>query len=519
MNRAIRIICILLCALCLVSSCSSKNRVDGYVYYRLNANPSTLDPALIVDVPAGTLAAKLFNGLVGIGADFSIRPDIAEHWHVSKDGLTYTFNLKKGVTFSNKREVTARDFKYSFERILAPNGKSPNTWVFEKILGSDDYMKGTRDEVRGIKVVDDYTLEIRLRQPFSPFLSLLTMTTAYVVPREEVERWGPAFSTHPLGTGPFVLREWLPDGGIKLDRRKDYFEGSAHVSGIMYRVIPEDLTAVTEFEIGNIDVLPIPVSEFPRYRKDPEKTRLISSINGLNTYYIGFNCSRRPFDNPNLRKAVALGIDRQKILNTIYEERGRLASGPLPDILRKWDVSSPYSYDPVRAKALIKRERLQGLTVNFYITAEQEIIDIAEVIQSYLNEIGINVKIKQLEWSAYKEAVNKGEPDMFYLSWWADYPDPENFLFPLFHSSNLGPAGNRTRYRNAMVDSLIEAGRRTLEEERRESFYRNAEEIIVADAPMVFLWHRTDFTIRQPWIKNYRIYPIYSMDKGTEISF
>ena len=187
--------------------------------------------------------------------------------------------------------------------------------------------------------------------------------------------------------------------------------------------------------------------------------------------------------------------------------------------MRKWSITSPYEYNPRKARELIQREGMNGRSVNFYITADQEIIDIAEVIQSYLKDIGINVRIKQLEWSAYKEAVNKAEPDMFYLSWWADYPDPENFLFPLFHSSNHGPAGNRTRYTNAKVDSLIEMGQDTLDEEKREFFYKKAEEIIVADAPWVFLWHRTDFTVRQPWIKNYKIYPIYSMDKGTEVSF
>ena len=510
---------LLCCFFFVIVSCSSQNRENGYVYYRLNTNPTTLDPALIVDVPGGSLSAKLFNGLIRIGDDLSIKPDIAEHWTISRDGLKYTFILKKGVTFSNKRAVKARDFKYSFERILAPGNKSPNIWVFAKVLGADDYMRGSAEDVKGVTVIDDYTLEIRIKRPFSPFLSLLTMTAAYVVPREEVERWGPDFSSHPVGTGPFVLKEWLPNRGIKLERRRDYFDKQARVIGIIYRIVPEDLTAVTEFEIGNIDILTIPISEFSRYKKDIEKKNLISSIKGLNTYYLGFNCSRPPFDNLNLRRAVAYGVDREKILSTIYEQRGRSASGPLPDVLRRWDMSSDYEYDPGKARELVRKEGLNGITVNFYITAEQEIIDIAEVIQSYVKDIGINVKIKQLEWSAYKEAINKGEPDMFYLSWWADYPDPENFLFPLFHSSNHGPGGNRTRYTNIAVDSLIEKGQGTLEEKKRESLYKKAEEIIISDAPCVFLWHKTDFIIRQPWIKNYKIYPIYSMDKGTEISF
>ncbi len=508
-----------LCCVPLFLSCSSQNRLDGYVYYRLNTNPTTLDPAFIVDITGGLISAKLFNGLVRIEDDLSIQPDIAQNWSISRDGLTYTFRLKHGVYFSNNREVSASDFKFSFKRLLDSKNKSPDSWVFEKILGAKDFMKGRAGDVEGIKVIDDYTLEIRLDKPFSPFLSLLTMTAAYVVPKEEVEKWGPDFSSHPGGTGPFIVKEWLPNREIRLERREDYFEGTAKVKGIIYRIIPEDLTAVTEFETGNIDVITIPVSEYSRYKNDPKRQNLISSIKGLNTYYLGLNCSKPPFNSIVLRRAINYAIDREKMLNTIYERRGRLASGPVPELMRRWDIPAIYEYNPAKARELIKKEGLNSITINFYITADQEVVDIAEVIQSYIRATGIDVKIKQLEWSAYKEAINRGEPDMFYLSWWADYPDPENFLFPLFHSSNFGPGGNRTRYSNPAVDSLIEKGQYTMDEKKRNFFYKKAEEMIVADVPWVFFWHRTDFTIRQPWVKNYKIYPIYSMDKGTEISF
>jgi peptide/nickel transport system substrate-binding protein/oligopeptide transport system substrate-binding protein len=499
-------------------SCSSHSHKEGYVYYRLNTNPTTLDPALVVDVTGGSIAAKLFNGLVTIGDDLTIKPDIAESWVISGDGTVYTFRLKRNVNFSNNREVTANDFKYSFKRILDTKSPSPNTWVLEKVHGADEFLRGKADDITGITVIDDYTLQIRLTKPFSPFLHLLTMTAAYVVPREEVERWGPDFSSHPAGTGPFVLKEWLPNREIHLQRRDHYFGESAKVKGIVYRIIPEDLTAVTEFELGNLDVLTIPASEYSRYQKDQQKKSLISSIMGINTYYIGMNCSRPPFQNSALRSAMNYAIDKQKILNTIYEKRGRLASGPVPDVLRKWVVSYEYRYDPEKARDIIQREGTKGITVNFYIMADQEIIDIAEVIQSYLKEAGIDVRIKQLEWSAFKEAINNGEADMFYLSWWADYLDPENFLFPLFHSSNHGSAGNRTRYTNLKVDKLIEEGQHALNIDKRNRMYAQAEEMIIMDAPWVFLWHKTDFTIRQTWIKNYKIYPVYSMDKGTEIA-
>jgi peptide/nickel transport system substrate-binding protein/oligopeptide transport system substrate-binding protein len=159
------------------------------------------------------------------------------------------------------------------------------------------------------------------------------------------------------------------------------------------------------------------------------------------------------------------------------------------------------------------------MRVKLYITADQEVVDLAEIIQSYLAAAGIEVTLRQLEWSAFKEAVNKGEPELFWLSWWADYPDAENFLFPLFHSSNPGSAGNRTRFCDKAVDALIEKGQFSLTEHDRKRYYRRAEELIMKDAPAVFFWHKTDFLVRQPWVKGYKAYPIYTMDKGLEVKF
>ncbi|OGW40920.1 MAG: hypothetical protein A2Y97_02995 [Nitrospirae bacterium RBG_13_39_12] len=513
-----RVLFVAIFILVIITACSSQNREKGYIYYRLNSNPTTLDPALIVDVTGGSISAKLFNGLVKIGEDLKIHPDIAKNWVISGDGLTYIFRLKQGVFFSNNREVKANDIKYSFNRLLNPKNKSPNTWVLEKILGADEFMEGKADNVKGIKTIDDYTIKIRLKKPFSPFINLLTTPAAYIVPIEEVERWGPDFSTHPVGTGPFILEEWLPNREIRLLKNYHYFDIHAKIKGIIYRIIPEDLTAVTEFDVGNIDVITIPASEYSRYKNDLQKKNLISSIEGLNTYYLGLNCSRLPFSNRALRKAITYAIDREKILNTIYEKRGRLASGPVPDIIRNWNKPNINEYNPNKSIEIIKKEGLEGIEVKFYITADQEAIDIAEVIQSYINAVGININIKQLEWSAYKESLNNGEPDMFYISWWADYPDPENFLFPLFHSSNFGSAGNRTRYSNTTVDYLIEKGQYTMDAKKRSLFYKQAERIIVSDSPWVFLWHRTDFIIKQPTVRNFKNYLIYSIDKGTEIS-
>ncbi|HEX8949666.1 MAG TPA: ABC transporter substrate-binding protein [Dissulfurispiraceae bacterium] len=508
-------------AVLLSFSCTTSDRSYDYIYYRLNANPTSLDPALVVDVPGASVIAKLFNGLVKLDDNLDVAPDIAERWEVAKDGTEYRFFLRKGIRFPGGREVRAGDFKYSFERILDPATRSPNTWVFDKVDGAKEFREGKVKEVSGFRVVDDYTFEIRLQRPFSPFLRMLTMTPAYVVPREAVKKWGVDFSSHPAGTGPFTLEKWLPGREVVLEKTKGYFEGEAAAGGIVYRIIPEDLTAVTEFEMGNLDVISLPASAYAKFRNDKKWSGHVVSLNGLNTYYLGLNASKPPFDNPNLRRAVSRAIDKKRILDTFYEGRGRLAEGPVPELLRKWELDAGtrdlYGYDPARAREEIRREGKTGMKVSMYITADQDVVDLAEIIQSYLLDVGIKVEIKQLEWSAYKEAINKGEPDMFWLSWWADYPDAENFLFPLFHSSNFGPAGNRTRYANREVDTLIEKGQYALDEKDRNRYYKKAEELIIKDAPWVPFWHRTDFLVMQPWIKGYEVYPIYSMDKGMRV--
>ena len=506
-------------AVLLLSSCGVEDRLPGHVYYRLKADPTTLDPALVVDVTGGTIAAKLFNGLVRLGPDLQIIPDIAFKWSVSRDGLVYTFALRRGVRFSNGREVVAEDFKYSFERVLSPETRSPRTWILDRIEGAQEFMRGEAAGVSGISVIDERTLRIELSEPFSPFLGLLTMPNAYVVPAEAVRELGLDFAWRPVGTGPFVLTEWEPGRRLVLKGRDGYFDTdeSAGVRGMVYRTIPEELTAVAEFELGNLDVLAVPPSAFKRYRDSERWQGRLSSSMGLNTYYLGLNNSRPPFSSPMLRRAVNMALDRARILATLQEGRGVAATGPVPDVLRAWEAPEAYPFDMQRAREMIKAAGAEGAEVRFYISAEQAVVDIAEVIQSYLKEAGLRVKITQLEWSAFKQAVNQGEADMFWLSWWADYPDPENFLYPLFHSDNHGPGGNRVMYSNPRVDALIEQGQRAPGRAERDAAYAEAERTIVRDAPWVFFWHRVDFMLRQQRVAALTAYPVYSMDKGTDV--
>lgn len=499
---------------------SGDSRLPNHLHLRLNTDPTTLDPALITDVAGGSIAAKLFNGLVRFDEHLDIVPDIAASWSLSPDQRTYTFRLRKDAVFSNGRPVTARDFQYSFERVLDPRTRAPLTWVLDRIAGSQAMLAGAAWQASGITVPDDHTLVLRLDKPFGPFLSLLGMPTAYVVPREDVERLGNEFGSSPAGSGPYVLSEWKRGQSLTLAARTDHFSGRPKLSGIRYRVIPEDLTAVMEFETGGIDVLQVPASEYRRYRTDPAWSGRVLSRPGLNSYYLGMNCSRPPFDDLRVRRAMNLAIDRQRILDTLLERRGVISAGPVPPALWKDGTAPPadsgYAYDPKEARRLLREAGAEGASVQIYISAEPEVLDIVEVVQEYLRQAGLSASIVQLDWSAFKQAVNRGDADAFWLSWWADYPDPENFLFPLFHSANAGPAGNRSWHHDREFDRLIERAQAAAEERTRYRLYRAAQDRVVRNAPWVFMWHRSDISVFQPWVKDFQLYPLYSVDKGLE---
>ncbi|HEX9021444.1 MAG TPA: ABC transporter substrate-binding protein [Nitrospirota bacterium] len=521
----LRVISLLLC-LFVVSAAgcrkSGDGRLPGYLYLRLDSNPTTLDPALVTDVQGGGIAAKLFNGLVRFNENLELAPDIARSWSLSPDQLTYTFHLRHNVRFSSGRRITAGDVKYSFERVLLPKTRAPLTWVLDKIEGADDFIEGKAPDVSGIQLINDHTIVLKLKKPFGPFLSLLAMTTAYIVPREDVERLGQDFGTHPAGSGPYQLTEWKHGQRLVLTAREDYFEGKPRLRGMIYRIIPENLTAVLEFETGRLDVLQIPSSEYRRYTADPLWRDHVYGRPGLNTYYLGLNCTRPPLNDVRVRRALNMAIDRQRILNTIMEKRGVLANGPIPPELWK-DKAWPrllqgYAYDPEKAKALIREAGAEGATINIYIKQEPEILDITEAIDTYLQKAGFAVKITQLDWSAFKHAVNEGKPDAFWLDWWADYPDPENFLYPLFHSASVGAGGNRTRCLDPELDRIIGTAQRTADEQKRYRLYREAEERVIQNAPWVFMWHKADYFVVQPWVKDFKIYPLYSIDKRMDIS-
>jgi len=492
---------------------------NGNVYrIPLTDNPVTLDPAHLTDVNSAGIAARLFNGLVKLDKELRPAPDLAERWDVSPDGLTYTFHLRGDVRFHNGREVTAEDVQYSFERLLRPETASGAAWVVEPIRGARDLREGKGDSLVGLTTPDERTVVLELEAPFPPILSQLAMVNTAIVPREEVEKTDVPFGRRPVGTGPFKFKSWQDNHALELVRNDDYFEGPAKLTGIRFRVITEAQVAWQEYQAGNLEHCAVPEGMLEQVRSGPHASEL-RSVATLSTYFIGITMTHPAGENVHLRRALNYAVDRAFICEKVLGGAHAAARGIVPPGIPGYNPDLVgYTSDPDRA-----REELAEAGYGpdnpppemvLFCRSGTRTQQVAEAVQSDLKSVGIPVTITTLDLAALFAATVKGEPELFYLSWMGDFPDADNFL-QLFNSSRLGGAGNRVHYVNAEVDTLLDRSRRETDPVRREALLHEIEEIVVADAPWVFLSHGQTHLLVKPYVRHFTLGP---MDAGTSVN-
>lgn len=363
----------------------------------------------------------------------------------------------------------------------------------------------------GLRAPDPYTFEIRLSRPFAPFLTVLAMPNVAVVPREEVEKWGERFRDHVVGTGPFRLVSWEHGVSIELEAFDDYFRGRPYLDGIKYRVLPEQAAHVTEFKIGNFDSInTLDDEKYVEIKNDPDFPGELQEKVTLSTYYIGMHCEMPPFDNKLVRQAFLHAVNKDIILNVVRKGRGVSARGVLPPDMPGYNPDLPdYEYNPEKAKELLRQAGyadpadLGEIPLWFNATSPSDPnAKLAEVIQENLRGIGVNLKLQTTDWGTYLKKLDRGELPLFRLAWIADYPDPDNFLYVLFHSSMKGPPGNHAHYSNARVDELLDRARRISDQDERTRLYQEAEKLIVEDAPWIFLYHAKQTFLHKPYLKD-----------------
>jgi len=471
--------------------------------YRLATDPPTLDPALSTDTTSGAVILKIHDGLVQFDPEtLEVIPAVAQSWVISENGLEYTFTLRKNAVFHNGRPVEAPDVKASFERVLHPETKSGRTFVLDPIRGATSYMNRESDHVSGIEILDNHTVRLTLTEPFAPFLAQLCMEAASIIPMEEC-REDVTFSARSIGCGPFRFVSWKHDVEVVLEAFPDYYGGTPHIDRLTYRIIQSVPTAFEEYKAGGLDLLDqIPTGQIQAVRKKyPQDVKIWPY---LSIYYIGMNLSRPPFqDNVLLRRALNYAVDREKICKAVKEGLAYPVAGVLPPGIPGYDPERQgYPYDPATARRLLAEagypggEGLPELVLWHNRDPRHRLI--GQCIQYYLGEIGVNIRLKNVEWAAYIEAVDEAEPDLFRMGWVADYPDADNFLYTLLHSNQFGSAGNYARFSHPEFDRLTAMAKRISDPAERIACYREAETIAIREAPWIFIYYERELAMIKP---------------------
>lgn len=489
---------------------SKERPANGGVYRRpLGNDPETLDPARISDIYSRSVSQQIFDGLVQFDQTLTITPALAQFWKASRDGLTWTFMLRKGVKFHHGREVTADDVVYSLTRILDPKVKSGAADLFVGIKGAREFRDGTVKSVAGLAAVDRYTVRTVLNDAPVPFVSVLALGHAKIVPKEVLEREGEAFGARPIGTGPFKFVRWERGKEIVLAANPDYFDGPPKLSRVVYRIFPGvQFNAMYEdFQKGSLEDTPIPAQDYRRIVTGGNHIYVKRPM--ISVRFYGLNARVKPLDDRRVRQAFIYAIDREALLEEVFLGRYTPARGILPPGTQGFNPKlKGYSYDPQRARELLVEAGYPGgrglPPIPIWSGAKlEELIREHQLMKKYLEAVGIQVEIHYLtDWPSFSKLLAEGKLPVFLYAWYADVPDPDNFLFKLFYSRS---PRNFMGYSNPVVDELLLQARREQDLQGRVELYRRTEQLILDDAPIIPVLHHTYERLFQPYVRSVEV--------------
>ncbi|GKV70562.1 glutathione ABC transporter substrate-binding protein [Sporosarcina sp. NCCP-2716] len=453
-----------------------------------------LDPHFITDIPsANVIHGKVYETLVQFDKDMNIKPLLATEWE-QPDDLTWKFTLKEGVKFHDGSDFNADAVKKTLDRILDPATGSPQS---SKL--------GMISEV----IAEDPThVTLKLSEPYAPLLSILASNEGSIISPEAVGESAEKLATHPVGTGPFVFESWKSGQDITLVKNKDYWGTPVKLDKVVFKVVPEDATRLAMIEQGEAQISDqVPVTEIDRI--EASDTLNLYRTEGLAVEYVGFNTTVAPFNDVKVRKAVSYAIEREAILSGVYNDVGTLANVAMsPKVFGYSKDVEAYPYDITEAKKLMKEAGLEnGVSVKLLTSDRKERINMAEVIQSQLKGIGVNVEIQVMEYGAYIDEVDGGKHQMFIGGWGNATGDGDYNQYNLFHSDSIGSPGNHFYYQNPEVDKLIEQGRVEMEPAKREEIYKEAMQKEMDDAVYVPIRNYEHLAVYNNDVKDFYLNP------------
>jgi len=502
--------------------------MGGTLTVAYQGEPTELDPAIAWEVTSWGIERLTYEGLLSYvpkagEAGSQLAPELATelpsaaNGGVTADGKTYTFHIRKGVKFAPPvdREVTAKDFKYSFERMMI-EPLAPATFFYTGVVGAQDFMDGKAKEIAGYKVVDDYTVEITLDKPDGAFLFAMAMPFTSVLPQEWVEKVGKDIKRKPLGTGPFVIDSWTPGQEIVASKNPSYWQaGKPYLDGITFGLTANPSTALLRLERGEVDVLGdgIPSADYLRTKQDPTWGKYVYDASEIATYYVFMNVNEKPFTDVKVRQAVNYAIDTVR-LQKLLAGQAKALNQVYPEGMPGHQADQAfYTYDVEKSKQLLAEAGFpDGFEVTFYGHNVDPFPKLAQAVQNDLAAVGIKANIKLMDKATYWDfiALPQSHAGIGLTDWYQDFPDPSDFVGPLYTHPIEGGA-NASFYQNAEVDKLYAASTSELDPAKRIDMFVQMQDLIMADAPSAILYQPVFNGMRGKTVGGYYYHPVWSL--------
>jgi len=463
--------------------------------------PPTLDPALGTDTTSILVIEQLFLGLTDFDdLTMAVVPELATSWEVSEDGLVWAFHMRKDVKWTDGTPVTAHDIEYGVKRTCDPATASDYAYVLYIIKGAKEVNTGEITDLDhiGVKAIDDYTIQFALNQPAGYFPAIAGMWVARPVPKWTIEKYGEKW-TEPeniVTNGPYLLTKWAHHDEIIMEKNPDYPEADkVQIEKVHCTMVVELSTAMAMYEDGILDSVDAPLDDMDRIKTDPVLSKELFIAPRLCTYYYGFNNTKPPMDNPLVRKAFSAAIDRQSLIDFVLKGEQKPATtftcpgifGHVPP-----EEGVGIGYDPEAARKYLadagypEGKGLPEITMMFNTSESHR--KIAQAIQQmWMEVLGVEVNLTNQEWGVYLNTINEDAPQIYRLGWCADYPDANNWVYEVFHSTD---SNNRIKWHNAEFDRVVEEAARESDPAKRLELYKRAEQILceeeTAMAPIYF---------------------------------
>jgi len=483
----------------------------GTLVVGLVAEPVNLDPPQVTDLNSNRVGRRIVETLVTFPEESTqIVPGLAESWTISKDGLQYTFKLRRGITFHDGTPLNAEAVKFSIERQINPNHPAYK-------LGKYPFANFFFGNVKAVEVLSEERVAFLLNEARASFIAVLAQGAASIVSPTAVMKWGPDYPTHPVGTGPFRFASWDRGQRVILEKNPTYWKYPVKVERVIYRPIVEDQARLTELLTGTLDVIVGVPADFVSQLEQNAKITLLKQV-GAHVWYLGMNNQKKPFDDKRVRQALNYAVNKDAIVKDVLKGTGAASRGPvLPGTWGADPALKAYPYDPERAKKLLAEAGYpSGFSTTLWVpesgSGMQAPVAMSTVMQSNLKAVGVNVSLQTMEWGAYLAKLRTKEQELFALSWMAGTEDPDMVMYPLLHSSQWTPVGpNRALYKNARFDTLLQQARLTTDQAKRAQLYREAQRVLVDDAPWVFVDHEIQIAALSKRVQGFKLHPSFDL--------